>query len=107
MVWSAPRTALGLSIPTATTLPGLVGEFCASLLDDLIGKQIATGLTTSHIQFPDYGGSLLQKAWILLRLPCQGDKAVCGWQAERFQFHAKNPCRKFEQRAKSRTVSMR
>ena len=36
VVWSAPRTALGLSIPTATTLPGLVGEFCASLLDDLI-----------------------------------------------------------------------
>ena len=50
VVWSAPRAALGLSIPTATTLPGLVGEFCASLLDDLIGKQIATGLTTSHIQ---------------------------------------------------------
>ena len=50
MVWSAPRAALGLSIPTATTLPGLVGEFCASLLDDLIGKQIATGLKTSHIQ---------------------------------------------------------
>ena len=50
VVCSAPRTALGLSIPTATTLPGLVGEFCASLLDDLIGQEIATGLTASHIQ---------------------------------------------------------
>ncbi len=44
---------------------------------------------------------------ILPRLLCQGDKAVCGWQAERFQFHAKNLCRKFEQTAKSGTVSMR
>ena len=38
------------SIPTATTLPELVGKFCATLLDELIGKLIATGLTTSHIQ---------------------------------------------------------
>ena len=50
VVWSAPRAALGLSIPTADKLPGLVGEFCASQLDDLIGKLIATGLTTSRIQ---------------------------------------------------------
>jgi len=50
VVWSATRTALGLSIPTATTLPELVGKFCATLLDELIGKLIATGLTTSHIQ---------------------------------------------------------
>ena len=67
------------------------------------GRRIKTMLWI----FPDYGGSSLRKAWILPRLPCQGDKAVCGWQAERFQFHAKNPYRKFEQRAKSGTVSMR
>ena len=57
--------------------------------------------------FPDYGGSLLRKAWIFPRLPYRGDKDVCGWQAKRFQFHAKNPCRKFEQRARSEIVSMR
>ena len=57
--------------------------------------------------FPDCGGSSLRKAWILPRLPYRGDKDVCGWQAKRFQFPAKNPCRKFEQRAKSEIVSMR
>ena len=40
-----------------------------------------------------YGGSLLRKALISPQLPCRGDKAVCGWQAKRFQFPAKNPCR--------------
>ena len=62
---------------------------------------------TKRPLFPDYGGSLLQKAWILPRLPCQGDKAVCGWQAECFQFHVKNPSRKFEQTAKLEIVYMR
>ena len=58
---------------------------------------------TKH-QYPCCGSSL-RKAWILRLLPCQGDKAVCGWQAERFQFPAKNPCRIFEQKAESGTVS--
>ena len=40
-------------------------------------------------------------------LLCRGDKGVCGWQAECFQFHAKNPYRKFEQTARSEIVSMR
>ena len=68
---------------------------------------IICNFTESSLHCPDYGGSLLQKAWILPRLPCQGDKAVCGWQAERFQFHAKNLSRRFEQRARSEIVSMR
>ena len=70
----------------------------------------ATKLTAeidSALRYRDYGGSLLQKAWSLPRLPYQGDKAVCGWQAKQFQFHVKNPCRKFEPRAKSEIVSMR
>ena len=50
VVWSAPKAGLGLSVPTATTLPGLVGELLASQLDDLIGKSIASGLSKSHIQ---------------------------------------------------------
>ena len=37
-VWAAPRASLGLSVPTATTLPALVGDVLASYLDDLIGK---------------------------------------------------------------------
>ena len=45
------------------------------------------------------------RMWILPRLPCRGDKGVCGWQAERFLFHAKNPYRKFEQSARSEIVS--
>ena len=55
----------------------------------------------------DFVRFVFESPRILPRLLCQGDKAVCGWQAERFQFHAKNPCRKFEQRAKSEIVSMR
>jgi len=34
VVWAAPSSVLGLSIPTAATLPGLVGELCASLLNE-------------------------------------------------------------------------
>ena len=41
------------------------------------------------------------------RLPCQGDKDVCGSQVELFQFHAKNPSRKFVQTTMSGTASMR
>ena len=62
---------------------------------------------TKRPLFPDYGGSLLQKAWILPQLPFRDDKVVCGWQAKQFQFPAKNPYRKFEQTAKSEIISMR
>ncbi len=48
VVWSAPAASLGISIPTQTTLPGLVGELLASQLENLIGQTIAIGLNVNN-----------------------------------------------------------
>ena len=93
-----------------------VDRYAADGIQRIFGLEFmlgATAMTRSRsssnnaLNISGSGGSSLRKAWILPRLPYRGDKAVCGWQAERVQFHAKNPYRKFEQRAKSGTVSMR
>ncbi|MDR0933089.1 MAG: hypothetical protein LBM70_08755, partial [Victivallales bacterium] len=50
VVWAAPVGGLGLSIPTPQTLPTLFTEFLATLLDDLLSKEIAANLSISRMQ---------------------------------------------------------